>query len=365
MMDVRHKTMACVGALLLLAGCHKSVTTPTPDVSNRPVGQAIAIAVPLGLPALPVPRDNPPTAAAVALGRQLFYDKRLSVDNTLACSSCHNPQYSFTDGVSLARGVGGATGVRNSPTVLNAAYQPFQFWDGRAISLEQQAASPIADPLEMGRAHDSSVAGIAKDAAYRAQFKQTFGSDDVTIGRVEAALASFERTLLSGDSAFDRYQFGGDKHALNAAQVRGLAAYLDPLRGNCAACHTIGEHTALFTDGKFHNIGAGVTGDGGFSDEGRYHETKNVTDTGAFKTSTLRNIAETAPYMHDGSLKTLKAVVDFYAGGGNSNPYLDKEMKSIHLNGQERSDLVEFLKSLTGGVPPNSGPPADGPTGAQ
>ena len=174
---------------------------------------------------------------------------------------------------------------------------------------------------------------------------------------MEAALASFERTALSGDSAFDRYRYGGDSGALTPAQLRGLFVFLDPTRGNCAACHSVGANSALFTDGKFHNIGAGVNDQGGFSDVGRFHETKVATDTGAFKTATLRDIARTAPYMHDGSLKTLKEVVDFYAGGGNSNPYLDPEMKKIHLSPGDRADLVEFLQSLTGDMPPNTGPP--------
>jgi len=190
-------------------------------------------------------------------------------------------------------------------------------------------------------------------------FRNAFGTNDITLPRVEKALASFERTLLSGDSAFDRYQYGGDTNALSPAQVRGLALFINPAKGNCAACHTIGPKYALFTDGKFHNIGVGVDDNGNLKDLGRYHETKVEADKGAFKTPTLRNIANTAPYMHDGSLQTLRQVVDFYAGGGNSNPYLDKEIRSIHLSGQEREDLVEFLKSLTGTAPPDAGPPAE------
>jgi cytochrome c peroxidase len=179
----------------------------------------------------------------------------------------------------------------------------------------------------------------------------------VTIGKVKNALASFERTLISGDSPFDRYQYGGDKHALSPSAIRGLAIFQDKNKGNCAVCHTIGEKDALFTDGKFHNIGVSVDPAGELTDLGRYDVTKIDTDKGAFRTPTLRNIAKSAPYMHDGSLKTLKAVVDFYAGGGNSNPYLDREIKEIKLTGQERSDLVEFLESLTGEMPPDAGPP--------
>jgi cytochrome c peroxidase len=325
-------------------------------VSDKPVGAAVFIKIPLGLPPLPVPRDNPPTAASIALGRALFYDKHLSQDDSLACASCHNPQSYFTDRQRLSKGIGGLS-LRNAPTVMNAAYLPFQFWDGRALTLEEQSASPIADPLEMSQPHNVSVKKIAAGIEYKGMFAKAFGSEDVTIGRIENALASFERTLLSGDSPFDRYQYGGDQAALTLPQARGLAVFLDPNKGNCVACHTVRPHDALFTDGKFHNTGEGVGDLDQFSDIGRYHETKVKTDTGAFKTPTLRNVAETGPYMHDGRLKALKEVVDFYAGGGNSNLYLDPEMKKIHLNATDREDLVAFMQSLTGQMPPDVGPP--------
>jgi cytochrome c peroxidase len=323
-----------------------------------PVGPAVAIPTPLGLPPVPIPADNPPTTATLALGRKLFYDPRLSIDGTIACSTCHNPRYDFTDGAAVSQGVGGSRGVRNAPTILNAAYLPFLFWDGRAITLEQQAGSPIVNPVEMkNESHKTAVTRLKRDPAYSQLFVQAFGSPEITIGRVEKALASFERTALSGNSPFDRYQYGGDRTALTPAQVRGLAVFIDPTRGNCAVCHTLTARNALFTDGQFHNTGEGVTDAGEFSDVGRYHETKVATDTGAFLTPTLRNVARTAPYMHDGHMKTLQQVVDFYAGQGNSNPYLDPEMKRIHLSGEDRADLVEFLESLTGEMPPNLGPP--------
>ena len=327
-------------------------------IPDKPIGTPVAIHPPLGLPAVPIPPDNRPTAQTIALGRHLFYDQRLSQNNTLSCANCHNPKFDFTDGLSLSKGVGGEVGIRNAPTLLNVAYQPFQFWDGRALNLEEQAASPIANPVEMNQSHDVSVSKLKHDPALREMFKSSFGSDSITLPRIEKALASFERTLLTGNSAFDRYQYGGDKNALTPQQVRGLAVFINPVKGNCAACHTLNPQYALFTDGKFHNLGQGVADDGtSFKDPGRYHQTGVDTDRGAFKTPTLRNVARTAPYMHDGSLKTLRAVVDFYAGGGNSNPYLDTEIKSIHLTGQDRADLVEFLNSLTGDMPPNVGPP--------
>ena len=336
--------------VLLSVGCHRKV-------NDRPVGQAVTIPAPLGLPAVPIPSDNPPTTAAIALGQRLFYDRQLSIDGSVACSSCHEPKKYFSGDEPVSTGVNGLKGVRNAPTLLNAAYLPFQFWDGRAASLEQQTEGPIENPVEMNQTLEATVRKLNGEPAYRAMFREAFGSDEISIGRMEKALASFERTLLSGNSPFDRYMYGGDKSALSAAQVRGLAVFLAPDRGNCAACHTVSNQSALFTDGKFHNTGEGVNSAGEVTDVGRYHETKVVTDTGAFLTPTLRNVAKTAPYMHDGHLKTLKEVVDFYAGGGNSNPYLDQEMKSIHLSGQDRADLVEFLEALTGDVPPDAGPP--------
>ena len=347
-------------AVIAGVACHSE---QAPAVSERPIGKPITIAVPLGLPGVPVPSDNPETAEAVALGRRLFYDKKLSSDNSLACASCHNPTLGFTDRQKHSTGFKGQAGKRNAPTVMNAAYVPFQFWDGRAGSLEDQAAGPIANPIEMNQKHDVCVSKLAGDPVYKAEFRKVFGPGQVTIGKIEKALASFERTLISGDSPFDRYQFGGDVKALSPAAVRGLEIFRDPARANCAACHTINEHFALFTDGKFHNIGIGVDDEGNLTDLGRYEETKADVDKGAFKTPTLRNVAMSAPYMHDGSLKTLRDVVDYYAGGGNSNPYLDKKIKPLHLSGQDRDDLVQFLESLTGEMPSDAGPPPVEKTG--
>ena len=321
------------GLLVLCLGCRTSG-------NDRPIGAVVNIKAPLGLPPVPIPPDNPPTAQTIALGRKLFYDMRLSKDNTVSCASCHNPNLAFTDGRRLARGVGGMIGIRNAPTLLNAAYSPFQFWDGRAKSLEEQSAAPIENPVEMDQKHEVSVSKINEDPAYQAEFAQAFGPGTVTLKKIQKSLASFERTLLSGNSPFDQYQYGGNKQAISPAAIRGLAIFQDPQRGNCAVCHTIHNTYALFTDGKFHNTGAGVNGAGDFTDLGRFNSTKIVTAKGEFKTPTLRDVALSAPYMHDGSLKTLNDVVDFYAGGGNSNPYLDKDIKPLHLSAQDREDLV-------------------------
>jgi cytochrome c peroxidase len=337
-------------SLAYICGCKN-------PVDSKPVGPVVAISAPLGLPPVPIPPGNPPTLASIALGRQLFYDTKLSRDNSLSCSSCHHSQLRFTDTRERSTGVGGSTGLRHAPTLVNTAYSSLYFWDGRAISLEDQVGNPIADALEMDQTHDASVAKLKGDPSYKAMFRNAFGSDEITMQRIANALASFERTILSGDSPFDRYEYQGHKDALSPAQIRGLAVFKDPGKGNCAACHTIGPTYALFTDGQFHNTGEGVGDNEEFSDLGRFKVTRLDADKGAFKTPTLRNVAVTGPYMHDGKLKTLKDVVDFYAGKGNSNPYLDKRISSIELSGQDRSDLVEFMKSLTGKLPPNAGPP--------
>jgi cytochrome c peroxidase len=351
--------------MCLALGCHRDRRGSTAAIAGeKPVGTVIKSKAPLGLPPLPIPADNPQTEEAIALGRKLFYEKKLSLNDSLACASCHNPLVGFTDGLTHSTGVGGKTGIRNAPTLINAAYAPVQFWDGRARSLEEQAGGPMANPIEMDQAHDVSVSKLDADPAYRALFQKAFGPGSVTIGKVENAIASFERTLISGNSPFDRYQFGGDRKALGPAAIRGLAIFRDTTKGSCATCHTINDNYALFTDGKFHNIGVGVNEEGDLTDLGRYNKTRVDADKGAFKTPTLRNVAKTGPYMHDGSLKTLKGVVDFYAGGGNSNPYLDKEIKMIKLSGPERADLVEFLESLTGEMPPNAGPPETEQTGS-
>ncbi len=345
----------------VLVSC-KQKAAPAPPPEARPIGTPIQITAPLGLPPVPIPADNPPTAETVALGRRLYYDTALSVDNSVSCASCHSPQSGFCDGRPVSTGVRGQKGARNAPTVINAAYYTTQFWDGRAPSLEQQAGGPMANPIEMGHTLQGVEQKLNANASYRADFKKAFGSDVITIEMVEKAIASFERTIVSGNSPFDRYMYGGDNKALSASAKRGLEVFRNPKKGNCAVCHTIEDNYALFTDNKFHNLGVGaklgMTGEVELADLGRFKVTNVDADKGAFKTPSLRNIALTAPYMHDGSDKNLKEVIDFYIGAGNSNPYRDKEIHSLDfLTGQERADLQEFLKSLTGDMPPNVGPP--------
>jgi cytochrome c peroxidase len=325
-----------------------------------PIGKPLQIKVPLGLPPLPVPADNPPTAETVALGRRLYYDPALSADNTISCASCHSPQAGFTDRNKVSLGVGQKKGTRHSPTVINSAYCAFQFWDGRAPTLEEQAKGPIANPVEMASTHADVVKRVQANPQYVALFKQAWGTDQITIDLVVKSIASFERTVLSGNSPFDRFYYGHDKKALSAAAQRGLQIFTDPKKGNCAVCHTIGKEYALFTDNKFHNLGIGIDANGDFPDRGRFEQTKDDADYAAFKTPTLRHIAHRAPYMHDGSFPALRDALGHYIGGGNSNPHLDKEMRALDfLSFEERDDLLAFLDSLTGTLPDNLGPPLE------
>ena len=301
---------------LLLAGCGNPELLPGP----------------LGLPPLQVKQK--PTAEQIALGKKLFFDTKLSLDQSISCASCHNPKTGFADSRKVSVGVGGKTGTRNAPTVLNAAYWSSQFWDGRASSLEEQASGPMGNPVEMNHKPELMVARLNADPEYA----KAFGGK-VSMEKVLDALAAYERTLLSGNSPVDRYLFGGDKSALSDSAVIGLKVFMR----NCATCHSVEAKSALFTDNQFHNIGIGVNSEGELTDLGR--------SQGKFRTPSLRNVARTAPYMHDGSLKTLRAVVDYYIGGGNSNPNLDPLIRPMELSAQERDGLIAFLEGLNGDLP--------------
>jgi cytochrome c peroxidase len=324
-----------------------------------PIGRPVQIKAPLGLPPVPIPPDNPPTAETIALGRRLYYDPILSVDNTVSCATCHTPQYGFADPKPVSHGVGEKTGTRNSPTVLNAVYFKVQFWDGRAPSLEKQAEGPVENPVEMANTLATVEQRLNGDPGYREQFAQAWGPKPITYEMVEKSIASFERTVISGNSPFDRWKYGHDEKAVDTSVKRGFVVFTSKEKGNCATCHSIEEKYALFTDNQFHNVGVGFDM-GQFTDVGLYAVTHHEADKGKFKTPSLRNIAQTAPYMSDGSLKNLKDVIDFYIGAGNSNPNLDKEIHVLDfLSGQERADLQAFLHSLTGEVLPNVQPPEE------
>jgi cytochrome c peroxidase len=266
---------------------------------------------------MPVPEANPLTPAKIALGKKLFSDKRLSLDGTLACVSCHDPKLAFSDGRKVARGINGAEGARSSPAIVNRGYGRTFFWDGRVKSLEQQALEPILNPKELGM--------TAAEAERRTGLK---------IGEITGALASYVRTIRSGDSRFDQYA-AGDARALSEVEKAGLEVFRGKAR--CNTCHA-GPN---FSDENFHNTGVAWR-DGKIVDPG--------AGEGKFKVPTLREVARTAPYMHDGSLATLEDVVDYYDKGGNPNPGLDEEIRPLHLTADEKQSLIAFLRTLSGRI---------------
>jgi len=341
-----------------------------------------ANAAPLGLPQVPVPADNPQTPAKIALGDRLFHDERFSSDGKVSCATCHAREKGFTDHRRVSQGHNGLLGTRNAPTVINAAYMQTQFWDGREPDLEGQSRQPPVNPVEGGLPDlDALLEIIRNDPYYVKEFREVFGVDasDITIEHYAEAVASFERTLISGDSPFDRHLYGGDKSAMSEAAIRGLEVYRG--QGRCVSCHIIEQSQALFTDNRFHNIGVGfkniqgrvggiaeeflqaknagadvdktVLSDPDASELGRFAVSEDINKIGAFKTPTLRNIALTAPYMHDGSQETLEDMVDFYNNGGRVNPddpfspFLSGGIRPLNLSDRQKADLVEFLKALT------------------
>lgn len=304
---------------------------------------------PLGL--LPVifwPEDNPYSAPKAELGRLLYFDTRLSSDGSVSCASCHSPEATFTDNLPVSVGISQQKGGRSAPTVINRGFTTLQFWDGRVGSLEDQAKGPLANPLEMtadkeaDAAHTSVVGRIRKIPGYASLFDKAFGPGEITIDHVAKAIATFERCVMSGNSPYDRYK-AGDETAMNPEQVRGMKLFFG--RAACDACH-LGFN---FSDESFVNIGIGYDPTTRkFADVGRAQISGKEADTGAFKTPTLREIAGTGPYMHDGSLATLDEVVAHYDKGGLPNPYIDQRMKPLKFTEQERRELVSFLQALSG-----------------
>ena len=294
---------------------------------------------PLGLPPLEWPGNNRYSAAKAELGRYLYFDPRLSVDGTVACATCHDPRYAFADGAPVSTGVGAQTGSRNAPSIINRGYAAAQFWDGRAQSLEEQALGPLGNPREMGGSREAAVARLAAIAGYRPLFGKAFGSEEIDIRRVAMAIACFERTVLSGNAPFDRYRHG-EKSAMTPAQVRGMAVFF--AKAKCDHCH----EGPNFTMNTYANLGIGTEKPD--PDVGRYAITKDPRDWGVFKVPALREVEHTAPSMHDGSLRTLREVVEFYDRGGIPNRNLDPSIRPLHLTEGEKADLVEFLKALSG-----------------
>lgn len=322
--------------VLRLLACVPALIVPVVIVDGQ---KPATVPVPLGLLPVQWPKDNPYSPEKAELGKLLYFDARLSADNTVSCASCHSPKYAFTDGAPVSTGIRGQKGGRSAPTVINRAYSLAQFWDGRAPTLEEQAKGPIANPIEMGETHENVVAKLKGIAGYRSLFAQAFGSGEISIDLLAKAIATFERTVLSGNAPYDRYK-AGDRKAMTPEQVRGMKVYFD--KAKCDQCH----EGINFTSNAYHNLGVGM--DKPNPDLGRYAVTKSSADRGAFKTPTLRDIARTAPYMHDGSLKTLEEVVDFYDKGGIPNTNLDEKIKPLKLTVQERKDLVAFMQALNG-----------------
>ena len=348
---------------------------------------ADATAPPLGLPPVPIPADNPQTPEKIALGKKLFEDKRFSATGQLACATCHEAKKAFTDSPlrtseGIKKGGKALTGTRNAPTVVNAAYFVTQFWDGRSPSLEDQSLHPFVNPVEMGLKDHQPILKIARsDPAYTKAFEQVFGKKGaaITMNEVTQAIAAFERTQVAGDSPFDRYYFKGDQKALTDQQKRGFDLFVN--KGRCVSCHVVEQNTALFTDNRFHNIGVGINavqndvpalageflkakatlaevdkkvlGDKRTSELGRFAISRSFEGLGGFKTSTLRNVAVTSPYMHDGSIKTLRDVVVHYNNGGVTkegdpvNDFLSSGIRPLGLTDPEIDDLVAFLEALT------------------
>jgi len=339
-MSQRYLFLLALCLVFICCSCNQS----PPESSNSISGDSqetefhetkFAIELPLGLPAFAVPNDNPMTNEKVALGRKLFFDTNLSLDRTVSCASCHDPEISWGNGKALGTGIGGRTGTRNVPTLFNVAYYRQFFWDGRAPSLEAQALFPILNEAEMAMpSKEAVIKRLCEDPEYDVLFKKAFAGG-MTITNMVRAIACFERTIIAGNSPYDRY-IAGDKSAMSPSAIRGLDVFMN--RAKCNGCHA----PPTFIDFSYYNLGVGM--DSEQPDLGRYHVFEMESAKGKFKTVTVRNVAETAPYMHDGSIKTLEEVVELYDQGGIRNRYLSQEIrKKLRLTEQEKKDLVTFM----------------------
>ena len=349
------------GVLLALAGCERPAQGPA-----------------LGLPPVMLASAS---GATIDLGRKLFMDRRLSSNNTMSCAMCHIPEQGFTaTELGTALGLEGRTMRRNTPTLLNVGYVGQLFHDGRAAALETQAWVPLLNPIEMGNASPAHVLEkIRKMPDYAGRFEAAFAGSGPTEHTVGVALASYQRTLVSGNSRFDRWYYGGDGTALGTAEQAGFAVFAG--KGRCISCHTVGDKHALLSDEKFHNTGIGWARSKGIGaeparkyrvqlapgvftevqehelasvseapqkDDGRFEVTREEPERWAYRTPSLRNVALTGPYMHDGSLATLEAVIDYYQHGGIDNPGKDKLVQPLQLSAQDKENLAAFLRSLNG-----------------
>ena len=295
--------------------------------------------LPLGLPPIPWPEDNPYSPARAELGKILFFDGRLSSSGVVSCAFCHEPEHAYAGSTAFSKGVNGRLGTRHAQTVINRAWGKSQFWDGRAPTLESQVIVPVTNPDEMGMTVDRVVRTVQGIKGYAPLFAAAFGDTTINFDRIAKAIATFERTIVSGNSAYDRY-LAGDKSALSKQQKDGLEFF--NRKGECAECHT-GPN---LTTEKFANLGIGM--DRLNPDPGRDVVTKKRGDFGKFKIPTLRDLAHRPPYMHDGRFKTLDEVLDLYAKGGVPNPHLDTRLTPFYLDDQTKQDLLAFLDSLNG-----------------
>lgn len=322
--------IASISVLCLLA------ISAQADVKSSPVGAGsshqFSEQLPLGLSpdSVHIPADNPLTQDKVDLGRLLFFDRRLSADDSVSCATCHAPEKAFADNVRVSTGLNGRQGTRNTPAVINRIGDSEQLRDGRAGTLEEQAKIPLISPLELGMPdYEAVVEKVKGISGYRVLFEKAFGGE-VNIEDLAKALASFERTIVSFNSRWDQF-ITGNEAVLTDSEMRGLIVFQG--KGRCVQCHS-GWNLA---DEKYHNIGVGW--DLPEPDEGRFVVTNNDKDRGAFRTPTLRDIAHTAPYMHDGRFDTLEQVVEYYSSGVIANPYLDVEMRRSNLSFEETLEL--------------------------
>ena len=333
---------AWVAGLILLCGCNRVQQTPTWEAANptQPLP-----AIPLGLEHTFADLEQPPTPERVRLGRWLFYDTRLSADSTISCATCHRPENAFSEPTPVSTGIDGQMGGRKSPSFVNQAWTlyPHFFWDGRAASLEEQAVGPVENPIEMGNTHDAMLSTLWGVEGYAPYFEEAFGTPEITLDRVAKALADYERTRLSGNSAWDKWRHGQNDSAVSDRVKQGHELFFD--KAGCSQCH-FGEN---FTDSRFHNLGIGWDAEAKkYSDEGRFIVSKDSVEMGAFKTPGLRETTKHAPYMHDGSLLTLRDVVVHYNIGGTANPFLSPMIEPLDLTDEEIDAVVAFMEALDG-----------------
>ncbi|MFC2103406.1 cytochrome-c peroxidase [Bacteroidota bacterium] len=321
-----------LGFLIFYAGCSSKKS------SDEIIPKFIT---PLGLENVNqfIPKDNPITKDKIALGRDLFFDRRLSVDGTVSCDFCHSPLLGFSDGRYYATGVFGLKSKRNTITSLNRIFGQEYFWDGRAKSIEEVVTDHIEDKSVFGNKLENVVRILSKDEKYQEKFDNVF-SQEINPDGISKAIASFVRTLISGNSPYDKY-VAGNKSALSESAKNGMKLFFSD-RLKCSVCHS-GPN---FTDEKYHNNGTKI--DSLNQDFGRYLVTNKEDDRGKFRTPTLRDISRSSPYMHNGSLKGIDALIDFYNKGGIPNQYQNPIIKPLHLNKEEKADLKSFLRSLTG-----------------